>query len=320
MSDPHDKKLHLPVLQSLSTTSSVFDLLDDNLPTQASPSSIIAILAEPASPAIPIGGKVPRDHISYSEIACWLECNFRHMLKYLESIDLDGPSIHTEFGQVVHDVLEEFLKTRVVPDLELARQSLTERFTAINESPAPREWHDVIPTVMAEIPGFMDVTFPGWEFIASEQELLELIPNETKTFKGYIDGVIRVPKKARKGSKTTTLPPVFEYWIIDWKTCSYFWNAEKRQDFKKQLQLVLYKHFYAKKFGIDPDLIRCGFVLLSRTGKTKCQFVPVSVGPKTAKRGEEIMMRMLGSVRKGFFPKNRDSCKYCLYHKTQYCP
>ena len=53
-----------------------------------------------------------KDYISYSELSTWMECNYRHKLKYIDKIKLDGPSEHTEFGTLIHEILEEFLKTK----------------------------------------------------------------------------------------------------------------------------------------------------------------------------------------------------------------
>jgi hypothetical protein len=86
-------------------------------------------------------------------------------------------------------------------------------------------------------------------------------------------------------------------------------------------QLILYKHFWAKKHNIDLKDIRCGFVLLKRAGKKGkvCELVKVSVGPKTLNRGIKIMKNMINSVNKKLFLKNRNSCKFCPYYKTKHC-
>ena len=57
-----------------------------------------------------------RKHVSYSEIATWMDCAHKHKLKYLDEVKTsnDGPSEHTEFGQVIHDALEKYLAARGV--------------------------------------------------------------------------------------------------------------------------------------------------------------------------------------------------------------
>jgi hypothetical protein len=86
-------------------------------------------------------------------------------------------------------------------------------------------------------------------------------------------------------------------------------------------QLVLYKHFFAKKNNIDLKDIRCGFILLKRGGKSGkvCELVKISAGPKTLARGIKMMNNMISSVSKGFALKNRNSCKYCPFYNTEYC-
>ena len=143
--------------------------------------------------------------------------------------------------------------------------------------------------------------------------LYENIENKDLNFKGYIDGVIKVPKKTGEGHN---------YWIIDWKTSqSYGWRKQKKQDILMTSQLILYKHFWAIKHDVPLKDIRCGFVLLKRGGKPGkvCELVTVSVGPKALLNATKILNNMISSVRKGLFLKNRESCRYCQYKDTEYC-
>jgi hypothetical protein len=163
------------------------------------------------------------------------------------------------------------------------------------------------------VPAFLDEQFPGWTTVKAEQELYEPIEDKPVYFKGFIDAVIKVPKKRGSGHN---------YWIIDWKTAqSYGWRRDKKQDILMTAQLMLYKHFWAKKFSIPLKDIRCGFVLLKRGGKSGkiCELVTVSAGPKSIEKAEKIMRSMISSVQKGFTLKNRNSCTYCPYKNTEHC-
>jgi hypothetical protein len=164
-----------------------------------------------------------------------------------------------------------------------------------------------------EIPDFLDKTFPNWEVVKAEEELYEKISRKSMNFKGFIDAVIKVPKKNGDG---------YIYWILDWKTAgAYGWRREKKQDILMTAQLILYKHFWARKHNIELKDIRCGFVLLKRGGKLGkiCELVTVSVGPKTLSRGIKMMNNMISSVSNNIFLKNRDSCRYCSFKDTEYC-
>lgn len=302
---------HLPVIDS----GKIDDLLDGKSEVDDSLEEKLGY--EKPIFEIPTTNKL---HISYSEISTWLECAFRHRLKYIDNINLDGPSEHTEFGQVIHDALEQYLKTKVMPNYADIKTQFNELLLKVTlKNPLnEKEWHDTIEPILEQAKVFLEETFPGWEYVAAEYELLEDIEDQKRKFKGFIDGIIKVPKKPRKGSKGPA-PEGFDYYLIDWKTTGWGWSLDKKIDPNKTLQLVLYKYFWSKKMNVDISEIKCGFVLLKRTAKVKCEFVSVSVGEKSMQKGIDTINTMLGYIKKGFFPKNRSSCTYCVYKGTKYC-
>ena len=172
---------------------------------------------------------------------------------------------------------------------------------------------DFLPNEVALKLETMFLEHKDWEFVEAEENLYEPIEGRDLSFKGFIDGIIKVPKKRGKG---------YNYWIIDWKTAgSYGWRRDKKQDIAMTAQLILYKHFWSIKHNIPLKDIRCGFVLLKRGGKPGkvCELVDVSVGPKTLDKGVKLMKNMISSVRNNIFIKNRNSCKYCPYFETNHC-
>jgi hypothetical protein len=176
----------------------------------------------------------------------------------------------------------------------------------------PNEWVEVIEPIVEAVPEFFTKQFGEWECVATEYELHEDIFGEEKKFKGYIDAIIKIPKKNKKNS--------FEYWILDHKTCGWGWSFDKKTDFKKQLQLILYKKFWSEKMKIDLKDIKCAFLLLKRTTKKeRCELVMVSVGEKTLEKANSILVEFLGSIKKGIAPKNKNSCRYCVYSGTRHC-
>lgn len=255
-----------------------------------------------------------RKHISYSEIATWMDCAYKHKLKYLDEIktDNDGPSEHTEFGQAIHDALEQYLATGIMPSSELVAANITELFKQLphKDELKEAEWQGVVEPILSEVPAFMKEQFGDWKFIASEFPLMESIDNHNHMFKGFIDGVIEYTGK--KGERLI--------FVLDWKTCSYFWPTAKRIDPKKTMQLAFYKYFYSRKFNIPLKDMRCGFVLLRRSKKPgNCELVVVSVGDKAVERALGTIDKMLGYVQKRMFPKSRDACKFCPYANTEHC-
>lgn len=257
-----------------------------------------------------------RKHVSYSEIATWMDCSYKHKLKYLDEVktDNDGPSEHTEFGQVIHDALEQYLAAKAMPPIDQAKAQLTELFSKLPNAAELKQsdWHDTIEPILSEVPAFMNETFGSdWEYIAAEYPLMETIERHEHMFKGFIDGVIKA--KNKKGEEVV--------WIIDWKTCSYFWPLAKRIDPKKTMQLAFYKYFYSRKFNLPLNKVKCGFILLRRSKKNgNCELVTVSVGDKAVEKAMGTIDTMLGYIQKRMFPKNREACKFCPYAGTEHCP
>jgi hypothetical protein len=270
-----------------------------------------------------------KKHISFSEIKIWKECSYRHKLMYIDKIDMFEPSPYLGFGTVVHEGCENILEGKE-PDREKLLNDIREDFKKhgfddpewVEKQPGwykkssnvgVEKWCEWAENMWNEVPSFLDKEFPGWECFKAEENLYESVEKKNVKFKGFIDAVIKVPKKRGEG---------YNYWIIDWKTAgAYGWRREKKQDLGMTAQLILYKYFWSRKHNVDLKDIRCGFVTLRRGGKIGkiCDLVPVSVGPKTLERGIKLMNNMVGSVRNGIFLKNRDSCKYCSYHLTEHC-
>jgi hypothetical protein len=267
-----------------------------------------------------------KSHISFSEIKTWKECAYKHKLTYIDKIDLFEPSPYLDFGTAVHEGCESLLEGRAIDSEKLLNDIRSAWKEHGFENP---EWYSKMPgwykhfpvdtwcnwaeNMWSEIPSFLDEKFKDWEFVEAEENLYEPIEGRDLSFKGFIDGIIKVPKKRGKG---------YNYWIIDWKTAgSYGWRRDKKQDIAMTAQLILYKHFWSIKHNIPLKDIRCGFVLLKRGGKPGkvCELVDVSVGPKTLDKGVKLMKNMISSVRNSIFIKNRNSCKYCPYFETNHC-
>lgn len=163
------------------------------------------------------------------------------------------------------------------------------------------------------------------EVIYNEHRLMQPIDRSDDIsvhFKGFIDMVIRA--KDKRGN--TIL------WVCDFKSCSWGWDREKRQNRELQFQLLLYKHFLCKRFNLDPKNVRCAFVLLKKRppkGVAPVEFFPVSAGPVSVQRALDELLSditdMGARVSSGLFLKNRKFCKnefgdVCPHLNTSLCP
>ena len=267
-----------------------------------------------------------KSHVSFSEIKCWKECSYRHKLMHVDKIDVFEPSPFLDFGTAVHEGCEALVEKKEVDREKLVLDITTAWDKHGFDDPEwygkmPKwykyhpvnEWVDWANNMWDDIPRYLDQEFPNWETVKAEEELYEPIEGSDVKFKGFIDAVIKVPKKRGTG---------YEYWIIDWKTSNaYGWRREKKQDILMTAQLILYKHFWSIKHNIPLSDIRCGFILLKRGGKrgNMCDIVKVSAGPKTIEKATKIMRSMIKMVKKQFNLKNRNSCTYCPYKDTEHC-
>ncbi len=167
------------------------------------------------------------------------------------------------------------------------------------------------------------------EVLYNEHELyvdIERDDMEIK-FKGFIDMVIKT--KSKRGH--TIL------YVVDFKTCSWGWPIEKKQDRDLHYQILLYKHFLCKKFNLDPEAVRCAFVLLKKKPRVDkkgvvdvpVEWFPVSAGPVSVQRAIDELNMDLTQIGKrnqtGEWNKDRKQCvndfgEVCPYKDTPNCP
>ena len=161
-------------------------------------------------------------------------------------------------------------------------------------------------SLLPEIQGALDLYFEEYKVISAEENLMVPTGEEGYMFKGFIDGVV----KTSDG----------KYHIFDWKTCSWGWDSRRKSDPMTTYQLTLYKHFYAKKHGIDPDNIETHFALLKRTAKkNKVEFFRVTSGNLKTKRALDLLAKAIKNIKAGSLVKNRLSCQKCEFYKTVHC-
>lgn len=268
--------------------------------------------------------KLPTDkfHISYSEFVDWNDCSWRHKLKHIDKIVLDKPSEHTEYGGILHDALEEYLKSGNPLDAEQTGKKIREAFEAKLPNFKKEDietWVQSVKPIFDEIPSFLNENFPNYKLVAAEYELMEALENKKdRYFKGFVDVILKYDYFDKRKKN-----PVAEerYIIADYKTTSWGWTGDKKRDPIKQMQLVLYKHFWATKNNIPIEKVKCAWILLKREGKPNAhiELVPVSVGEAAIDKALKNIYRMIGSVEKQIFVKNRNSCRFCYYLNTKHC-
>lgn len=272
-----------------------------------------------------------REHVSFSEFGMWNECQWRWMRDYREGRRAEVYSKYMTFGKCVHHSLE-LLKD---PEKKEDRPSLNEACD-IFEKKFRDDYKKIIEKDEKPLDdsGIEDFVLAGRRIIEHIDDCLELKDARTLfvelllyediartddidiKFKGYVDIVLKGKDKRGK--------PVV--WIVDYKTCSWGWNSEKRRDEHLASQLRLYKHFFSKKFNVKPEQVKCAFVLLKRTpkGNNVIEWLPVSAGPKTVDRAVNKLNVAITGMHENNYKKNRNICvnkfgNVCPYYKSDLC-
>jgi len=258
-----------------------------------------------------------RNHISYSEIKIWDECPHKHKLSYLDNLRIFKGNEYTAFGKAIHAVSEyyltdppiadpsDFFEKEFLKELKDLRGSTPDVDFNVNMIKDMREQGRALAPLI--VPALKEM-FDEYEVFSVEEELFEDLDNNKK-YKGFIDLVVK------KGE---------EYHIIDWKSCSWGWDARRRADKMTTYQLAYYKNFFCEKHDVDPENVKVYFGLLKRTAKkNRIEIFDVACGDKKIKNSLKLMNHALYNIENKKFVKNRLSChgKFgaCEFFQTEHC-
>jgi len=260
-------------------------------------------------------------HISFSELKNWQKCAYYHKLVHINKLKAFKGNEYTAFGSAIHSVCEQ--RCTGADDSFKDEEHFDEVFKSILKDLEPEvelnislvrsmrsQARNIIPHIMASLKD----NFGDYEIISVEERLMEEIEDyisEEYSFKGFIDLVL----KTKDG----------KYHIIDWKTCSWGWNAQRRSDPMTIYQLTFYKHYYAYKHKIDPENIETHFALLKRTAKDdNIEMFRVSNGKKRTENALKLLKEALYNITNEKHVKNRLACHGpfgpCEFYKTKHCP
>jgi ATP-dependent exoDNAse (exonuclease V) beta subunit len=256
-------------------------------------------------------------HISYSELKLWAECAWKHKLVYKQKVKGFLGNEFTAFGRALHLLCENAIVDKIQPEdhddfFELAFEKEIEQLMVKDVELDQQLTNDMLmqakrisPLIIPEVVKY----FGDYEVYSVEERLMEDIDetDEDYNFKGFIDLVLKTPDG--------------KYHIIDWKTCSWGWDAKKRSDKYITYQLTLYKKFFCQKHKINPSNVETYFALLKRTAKKEnVEIFRVTSGPKKTKNATNLLTNAIRNISKNVAFKNRQSCRFCEFNNTEHCP
>ena len=256
-------------------------------------------------------------HISYSELKIWAECPYKHKLNYIDKLRKFIGNEYTAFGRSLHSLCEHMVQ-ETLPEEEyddFFEGTFGHELSQLGDPENLREKLVDDMLIQAKkitphiIPGLVN-SFGEYEVFSVEEKLFEKINDfllDKYDFKGYIDLVI----KTSDG----------KYHIIDWKSCSWGWDAKKRSNKLITYQLTLYKKFFCQKHKVDPSDVETHFALLKRTSKKdNVEIFRVTSGPRKTQNANDLLLKAIANITNKNYVKNRLSCQGCEFYKTKHCP
>ena len=254
-----------------------------------------------------------KQHISYSELRIFTECPHKWKLQYVDGLAGFTGNIYTAFGTAIHSVCEQSALGNLEPEEypEYFDIAFLEELRKLDEKPQSKmivEMREQSREIFHKVFPALQELFPGYEVYSSEESLYEPISELkfNRFLKGFIDLVVKTPDD--------------KYHIIDWKSCSWGWDAKKRNGAMVTYQLTLYKKFFCEKHGIDPKMVETHFGLLKRTAKSdNVEIFRVTSGPRKTKNATKVLTDACNLINKGVTIKNRNSCSRCPFNNTEHC-
>ena len=219
--------------------------------------------------------------ISYSQYTMWANCPKAWQLKYVDGHRLDDSSIHTIFGTVCHETIQEWLnvlynqsetmaKTMYLHDgfkeklLNLFKENTTVAENGekvfLADKKTLMEFYEHGCLILTYLQENYKKIFPT---INTKLHSIEYPLNmEVRTgvqYIGYID-IVTYNEVTKK------------YVLYDLKTSRSGWSHAQKSDPLKVGQLLLYKRFFSQQLGIDEKNISVEFIILKRTIMENSQY------------------------------------------------
>jgi len=251
-----------------------------------------------------------KKHISYSELKTWAECPYKRKLMYLDRVKKFIGNEFTAFGRALHFLCENLVYNKVEDPEDFFNLSFEKELedAGVEETDLVKEMRAQALQISPQIMPELTKVFGEYEVFSVEEQLYQPIRDSDTgyNFKGFIDLVIRTNDG--------------KFHIIDWKTCSWGWDAKKRSDKYITYQLTLYKKFWCEKYEVDPKLVETHFALLKRTAKKdNVEIFRVTSGPRKVENATKVLTNALVHISKKHHVKDRRSCQFCEFRKSEHC-
>lgn len=217
-------------------------------------------------------------HISYSAISTYQKCPLAWQLLYKDKVVPFEQNIYLCFGTAMHETMQEWLtvmyhdKVKAANDIDLGKLLYANMVKAYKIGLAQsKKGHFSTQDQMTEfwldgkhILEYLTKKRGGYfstktMMLAGVETLLYQDIRPGVKFKGSIDLVFYHPNTDR-------------WTIMDIKTSTRGWNNDQKKNPKLTAQVVLYKEFFSKQFGVDKDNIDVEYFIVKRRIPAEAEF------------------------------------------------
>jgi hypothetical protein len=286
--------------------------------------------------------------VSYSQFSMYETCQKKWELAYVRKLRTSQPSIHTMFGSAFHETMQSWLSclydvsAKSADRMDLAGLLKTNMFNLYKRQVQECGRHFSNPKELSE---FLDdgvqilewlrskrtgyFTTKNYELVGIELPLMVTVTDTRPKVKlmGFIDLILRDVKDDR-------------LLVYDIKTSTRGWTDKEKKDPLKSAQLIIYKEYLARQYGIDVEKIDIEFFIVRRklfegsmfAQKRVQTFKPAS-GKPTRKK---VLNRLYNFVESSFDEKGKyntervyeayagpsySNCRYCEFASDEtLCP
>ena len=250
-------------------------------------------------------------HISYSQLSTYNKCPRLWELQYLRNLVPYEPSIYMVFGTAFHETLQTYLETLYMDKVKAAndlniKTILYDNMVKAYKSAKAMSGHEHFSNETEMYSFYRDgLSIMDWikkkragYFSSKTMQLAgieTLLYQEIRpgvVFKGLVDLVFYHPNSDR-------------WTIVDIKTSTRGWQDKAKKNPNLTAQVILYREFFAKQFGIDKDKIDVEYFIVKRQipknadfasmRKRVQQFSPAS-GPRKTKQVLEAMNKFIADT------------------------
>lgn len=275
--------------------------------------------------------------ISFSQYSVYESCPHRWYLTYVKEQYLFSASINTVFGTAIHEALQEYLRIFFQESAKKADSFDIESFFEesfkkeylkevennegkhFSTKEEMQEFYEDGIEILKEFKKKRATHFSNkdQELLGIEIPILVEIRDDTDVFLFY--GFVDLAFKDKKEGII---------YIEDMKTSTRGWNKANKSDETKAAQILLYKKFFSKQYGVDEKSIVPRFRILKRKLWENAEFqqsrIQMHEPANGTKKVDNAVQRLMVFVNECFnkdgTPKEKYYVKMPSASNCKYCP